>query len=114
MTFALISAIALHSVATMAFMLWLTLNVQRNRKEIMAAIDDLKAADAAETAEIATVGQALQDEITRIGTITVPVGTSDADVAAITADINTHVQNLQTIATALAGVAAAQPPAPTS
>ena len=80
------------------------LHIIHNQEIMMAAIDDLKAADAAETAEIATVSQALQDEIARIGTITVPVGASDADVAAVTADLNTHIANLQTIATALANV----------
>lgn len=42
----------------------------------MAAIDDLQAADAAETAEIATVGQALTDEITRVNAALATLGNS--------------------------------------
>lgn len=74
----------------------------------MAAIDDLQAADAAETAEIATVGQALTDEITRVNAALATLGNStDPQVAAVAADLQTHVTNLQTIATALASVAPA-------
>lgn len=83
-------------------------------KRIMAAIDDLKAADAAETAELAVVAQALTDEITRVDAALATLGNSDdPDVAAVAADIQTHVTNLQTIATSLAGVAQPSTPAPT-
>lgn len=77
------------------------------QEKTLSALDDLKAADAAETAEISTVGQALQEAITRIGQITIPPGVSEADAATITADINAHVASLQVIATALATVAPA-------
>lgn len=72
----------------------------------MSAIDDLKAADAAETAELATVAQAVTDEITRVNALIASIqpGASDADIAAVAADLNTHVTNLQTIATSLATV----------
>lgn len=86
-------------------------NLNETRKVIMAAIDDLKAADAAETAEIATVGQALSDAITRIGTITVPPGATDEQIAAVNADLAKHVADLQVIADSLATIAQ---PAPTS
>lgn len=80
-----------------------TLN--RTGEKIMAAIDDLKAADQAETAEIATVGQALTDAITRLGTITVPTGATDEQIAAVNADLAAHLADLQTIATSLATIA---------
>lgn len=81
------------------------------QEKIMAAIDDLQAADAAETAELATVAQALTDEITRVNAAlaALPVN-NDPAIAAVAADLQTHTTNLQTIATALAAVAAAQPP----
>jgi predicted metal-dependent enzyme (double-stranded beta helix superfamily) len=84
-----------------------------NRKQdrIMAAIDDLISADAAETAELSTVQQALTDEITRVNAALSTLGQStDPQVATVAADLQTHVSNMQAIVSALAGVAAAQPP----
>lgn len=85
------------------------LHRQNNRieRKLMAAIDDLKAADQAETAEIATVGQALTDAIARIGAITVPTGATDAQIAAVNADLASHLADLQTIAASLATIAVA-------
>lgn len=81
----------------------------------MAAIDDLKAADAAETAELAVVAQALTDEITRVNTALAALPPStDPAVEAVVADLNTHVTNLQTIATSLASVAVATTPVTTA
>jgi hypothetical protein len=86
----------------------------RKQEKIMSAIEDLQAADAAETAEIATVGQALTDEVARVTAALSTLGQStDPQVAAVALDLQTHVTNLQTIATALANVAPATPSAPT-
>lgn len=85
------------------------------RKVIMSALTDLQQADAAEGVQLSTVSQALQDAIARIGTITIPPTVSDADAAAITADINAHTAALQTIAAALGNIAPSpMAPAPTS
>lgn len=83
----------------------------RNRKEpLLAAIDDLKAADAAETAELAVVAQALTDEVARVNALVASLSsTPDADIASVTADLTMHVANLQAIADGLASVAAATP-----
>jgi hypothetical protein len=82
----------------------------QNQENTMAAIDDLIAADAAETAELATVQQALTDEITRVNAALSTLNQStDPQVAAVTADLHARVANLQTIATVLAGVAPVAP-----
>lgn len=72
----------------------------------MAAIDDLIAADAAETTELATVQQALTDEITRVNAALSTLGQStDPQIATVAADLHTHVTNMQAIVSALANVA---------
>lgn len=98
-------------VALLLLSIVLTYYGIHRQEKIMSAIDDLKTADAAETAELATVAQALTDEITRVNAALAALPTEDPAVAAVAADLQTHTTNLQTIATALAGVA--NPPAPT-
>lgn len=72
----------------------------KRQGDIMAAIDDLKAAVAGEDAAIDAIVAYLQ---TLAGTL----GTPDADVEAVVADINAHVAELQ------AALPAPATPAPT-
>lgn len=72
--------------------------------EIMAAIDDLKAAVAGEDAAIDAIVAYLQS-------IAGQLGTPDADVEAVVADINAHVAELQA-ATPAAPVTPTDPTAP--
>lgn len=73
-------------------------------KNIMAAIDDLKAAEAAETAELSVVAQAVTDEIARVEAVCKPPGGGGISASAAQAEImalNGHVDNLKTIAAQL-------------
>lgn len=73
-------------------------------KNIMAAIDDLKAAEAAETAELSVVAQAVTDEIARVEAVIANLqgGISATDAQAEITALNGHVDNLKTIAAQLA------------
>lgn len=71
------------------------------------ALAQLQAADAAETAELGVVAQALTDETARVNAALAALPPSDDPaIQAVANDLTTHVTNLQTIATALAAVAA--------
>lgn len=75
--------------------------IRHKQGEIMAAIDDLKTAVAGEDAAIDAIVAYLQQ-------LASTLGTPDADVEAVVADINTHVAELQA-----ATPAAPVTPAPT-
>lgn len=84
--------------------------ILETQETILSAIDDLIAADAAETAELATVQQALTDEITRVNAALSTLGQStDPQVATVAQDLQTHVTNMQAIVSVLANVAPATP-----
>ncbi len=107
----LLTALILAFLALHAWTLIILYSNRKGIKLIMAAIDDLKAADAAETAELAVVAQALTDEVARVDALiaAIPPSPTEADIASVTADLQAHLANLQTIATGLASVAPAPP-----
>lgn len=76
-------------------------------KRIMAAIDDLKAADVLEASTLATLGQAVSDVATRVAAIGSSLPTDDPAVVQAAADLNAHVATMQQLAAALAAIAPA-------
>lgn len=74
-------------------------------ERIMAQIDDLKAAIAAETVAIQAVATAVTDETTRVEAVIAALkalGGSNPDLAQAITDLQTHVSSLGTVAAALA------------
>ena len=74
----------------------------------MSALTDLQAADQLEAQALVTIGQAITDAGNRVTAAIASLGNSDdPSVAAVAADLQTHVATLQTLATALAAIAPA-------
>lgn len=78
-------------------------NLNETRKVIMAAIDDLKAADAAEAQTLTILAQAQQDEVLAFQNFiaTLQNNPDSATVEQVATAMNGRVQNMQAIADAL-------------
>lgn len=78
----------------------------RENTRMLTAIEQLQAADAAETAALATVAQALTDEESRVNALIEKLQSGSSDdtaIAAVVADLQAHSKNLSTIASTLEG-----------